>query len=340
MSLGDFGGVIDTYRLLKKVSSINGFDVEKSLLDRVMFNTESLPPLGKEYWWFLFFDGSGEKPVQIMLLIYRKHGERMLFNDKEMALRKLGDGEFLGVTSGWVFDGEKLRDLGDGNVAVRLNGEEIASEISGEKMTLSGGYPDYRLKVGNLIDLTMGKGVFQEDRDARGVFLPPFGMGWVDIYSGAKGRVLDKPFDGTAHLQKVFGATIYGPFHWGRIVFGNGSTTSFFTLKTGRVSETFFHRSLAFYDKERGEIIKFDNPSLKITRSKQRWTINGRDGDKEMNIVLDAYAEKMFTMKGGGSQVYVEYAVKAREFTLRTDARTVTLGDIGDGVGTIEDAYW
>ncbi|MCX6649410.1 MAG: hypothetical protein NTV61_08510 [Candidatus Bathyarchaeota archaeon] len=340
MRLGDLGGIWETYRLLREVSSINGFDVEKPLLDRVMFNAEELPPLGKEYWWFLFFDGSGEKPVQMMLLIYRKHGGRMLFNDKEMELRRLGEDEFLGVTSGWVFDGEKLHDLGDGNVAVHLGGGEIASELSGKKMTLSGGYPDYRLRVGNIIDLTMGKGGFLGDRDARGIFLPPFGMGWVDIYSGAKGIVLDKPFNGTAHLQKVFGATVYGPFHWGRIVFSNGSTTSFFTLKTGEESETYFHRSLAFYDTARGEVVKFQNPRLKITRSEGGWTINGRDGDKELNIVLDAYAEKKFTMKGGGSQVYVEYAVKAREFTLWTGARTVTLKDVGDGVGTIEDAYW
>jgi len=333
-------GVLETYRLLREVSSINGFDVEKPLLDRVMFNTETLPPLGKEYWWFLFFDRSGEKPIQMMLLIYRKHGERMLFNDREMKLRSIGKGEFLGVTSGWVFDGERLHDLGDGNVKVVLKGGEIVTELAGKRMTLSGGYPDYRLGVSNLIDLTMGKGEFLGDRDARGVYFPPLGMGWVDIYSDAKGMVLGKPFNGTAHLQKVFGATPYGPFHWGRIVFTNSSTMSFFTLKTGKESETYFHRSLAFYDTARGEVVKFENPKLKITKTEGGWTINGKKGEKELNIILDTYAERKLTMRGGGSQVYVEYAVKAREFKLWTGDHTVTLEDVGAGVGTIEDAYW
>jgi hypothetical protein len=332
--------VFETYRLLKEVSSINGFNVEKNLLDRVMFSYEALPPLGKEYWWLLFFDRSGEKPIQMMLLIYRKHGEWMRFNEKEMELRSIGEGEFLGVTSGWVFDGERLHDLGDGNVNVSLRGGEIVTELTGERMTLSGGYPDYRLNVGNIIELSMSKGKFLGDRDARGVFLPPLGMGWVDIYSNAKGNVLGKHFNGTAHLQKVFGATPYGPFHWGRLVFANDSTTSFFTLKMGKKSKTYFHRSLAFYDTAREETVKFENPRLKIIKTESGWIINGKDMGKEMNLVLEAYAEKKLTMRGGGSQVYVEYAVKAREFNLWTGSRMVTLDDVGDGVGTIEDAYW
>lgn len=332
-------GVLDTYRLLRKVSSINGPSVEKEILDRVSFNTEPLPPLGKEYWWFLFFGERGEKPVQIMLLIYRKYGERMLFNGREMALCRMGDGELRAVTSGWVFDGERVHDLGDSNVSVRLSGDEIATDISGETMTLSGGYPDYRLRVGGIIDLVLSRSNFLEDRDARGVFIPPFGMGWVDIYSRAEGTVLGSPFDGTAHIQKVFGVTIYGPFHWGRIVFRNGSVASLFTLKTGKISKTFIHSSFTFFDKENGEVIRLANPMLDITSEEGGWVIKGRDGDKKVTMALDAYARKEFTMKGGGTQVYVEYAVKPREFTLKTRKRSITLNNLGDGVGTFEDAY-
>jgi hypothetical protein len=332
-------GVLDTYRLLRRVSSINGPGVKKDLLDRVIFNTEPLPPLGKEYWWFLFFSDSGEKPVQVMFLIYRKHGERMLFNGEEMALSRMGDGELRAVTSGWVFDGERIRDLGDSNVYVRFGGDEIATEVSGETMTLCGGYPDYRFRVSGKIDLVLSRGDFLEDRDARGVFLPPFGVGWVDIYSHAEGTVLGSPFEGTSHLQKVFGVTIYGPFHWGRIVFRNGSVASLFTLKTGRISKTFIHGSFTFFDKENGEIIRLRNPRLTITVDEGSWIINGRDGDRVVKMVLGIYARKEFIMKGGGTQVYIEYAVKAREFTLRTRKRSITLEDLGDGVGTFEDAY-
>ena len=58
-----------TYGLTRKLSAINGSNVSKTLLDRVMYNSETLPPLGKEYWWFLFFGQDGEKPVPLMLLI-------------------------------------------------------------------------------------------------------------------------------------------------------------------------------------------------------------------------------------------------------------------------------
>ncbi len=341
MTVGEYGdGVLDMYRLLGEVSSINGFDVDRSLLDRVMFRSEALPPLGKEYWWFLFFDGSGEKPVQIMLVLYRKHGGRMLFNGVEMELGQSGGAEFLGVAAGWIFDGEKMRDLGEGNETVRLSDGEISTRVSGEEMVLRGGYPDYTLRVGDLINLKMCRGPFLAGNDARGVFLPPFGMGWVDIYSAARGTVLGKSFDGSAHLQKVFGVTIYGPFHWGRLVFGNGSVASFFTLKTGKESKAFLHRSFALHDKAEGAMIMFSNPSLKIGRHTSGWEVEAKDRDKTVRLRLENYAEKTITMRGGGSQVYTEYAVNVAEFRLQTGDRIVTLEDLGAGVGTFEDAYW
>jgi hypothetical protein len=91
---------LDTYRLLNELSKINGPNVDGALLDRMMYNSEKLPPLGKEYWWLLFFDEKGENPLQMMLLIFRKYGGRILFNDKEMMLRDRGNNEFQAVTAG------------------------------------------------------------------------------------------------------------------------------------------------------------------------------------------------------------------------------------------------
>ena len=331
-----------TYRLLQKLSSINGPDVDKALLDRVMYNSNTLPPLGKEYWWFLFFDQNGEKPMQLMLLIFRKHGKKMLFNDKEMALRELGENKFQAVTAGWVYDGKQFHDLGDTNAITEIQDKKIVTEISDQALVLSGGFPEYRLKMGDIIDLNIKKANYVEDRDATGVFLPPFGMGWVDIFLKADGVVMGKEFKGTAHLQKVAGVTIFGPFHWGRVVFQNGSSTSFFCLKTGEDSKRLLHKSIEFCDIEGNTIIHFDKPKLKISKrdGDALWVIDGKDDDKEFRMVLENHAKKQFTMKGGGSQVYNEYVVTPREFNLKTKDRVITLNDLGKGVGTFEDAYW
>lgn len=331
---------LDTYRLLNELSKINGSNVDGALLDRTMFNSEKLPPLGKEYWWLLFFDEKGENPLQMMLLIFRKYGGRILFNDKEMRLRDRGNNEFQAVTAGWVFDGERLRDLGDTNAVVRIERNEIIAEISSLKMTLVGGYPDYELRVGDIINLDIKKSNFLEDREARGVFIPPFGMGWVNIFSDADGNILGKNFKGTAHLQKVVGVTMFGPFNWGRIIFQNGSSTSFFCLKPGKDSKRYIHRSLTFYEAKNNEIVRFDDPMLKISEEGTRWVVEGKDRDKDFRIALDVYARKQFTLKGGGSQVYVEYAVKTKDLYLRTKDRVITIVDVGRGVGTFEDAYW
>ncbi|MFC1507350.1 hypothetical protein ACFLQ6_09830 [Thermoproteota archaeon] len=69
------------------------------------------------------------------------------------------------------------------------------------------------------------------------------------------------------------------------------------------------------------------------------WTVEGWDEDNELRIVLETYAEKQFTMNGGGSQVYIEYAITVGEFSLRNKDKIITLKDLGEGVGTFEDAY-
>jgi len=333
-------GVWKTYSLIRKLSSINSSDVSKTLLDRVMYNVETLPPLGKEYWWFLFFGQNGEKPIQFMLLIFRKYGKKMFFNNKEMVFRELGKNKFQAVTSGWVYDGEELRNLGDTNTVIEIQDKKIVSEISGQKMILSGCFPDYKLVVGDLINLKITKRNYLENKNASGVFLPPFGMGWIDVFSDADGIVLGKKFKGTAHLQKVVGITIFGPFHWGRVVFQNGSSTSFFCLKTGKSSETYFRRSLSFHDAESNKIIRFNNPKLKILKRGNDWIIEGNDISKTLRMILETYATKRYVMKGGGSQVYIEYAVIPKEFNLKTRDGVISLDNLGRGVGTFEDAYW
>jgi len=331
-----------TYALIRKLASINGSNISESLLDRVMYNVESLPPLGKEYWWFLFF---GQERKQIMLLVFRKFGKKMIFNDREMLLKKMDVNEFQAITAGWIYDGEKMRDLGDANPIITVNPEEktLVSRFSNRKMTLHGGFPNYGIKIEGIIDLRTTMGWFPENKCAHGVFIPPFGAGWVDIYSNVEGTVLGDEFRGNAHLQKVVGIMPYGPFHWGRVVFQKGSVASFFCLKTGRGSRRYFHRSMAFYDHEGRKTIRFENPELKIVKNegkKLTWIIEGQDNEKKLRMVLEVYATKSFTMKGGGFQVYIEYAVTPKEFSLRTRDQVITLSDLGKGVGTFEDAYW
>jgi len=332
----------ETYRLIKKLSSINDSNVDRALLDNIMYNSNALPPLGKEYWWFLFFNQNGERPIQLMFLIFRKHGKKMLFNDKEMVLRELGENRFHAVTAGWVYDGKQFHDLGDTNTITEIQDKKIISDISGQEIVLSGGFPDYRLKMGDTIDLNIKKGNYIEDRRASGVFLPPFGMGWVDIFLKADGVVMGEESMGTAHLQKVAGVTIFGPFHWGRVVFQNGSSTSFFCLKTGEKSKRYFHKSINFFDIEENNVIRFNRPKLKILKGEDDtlWTVEGKENDKDFRMVLKTHARKQFTMKGGGSQVYNEYVVTPKEFNLKTKNREITLDDLGEGVGTFEDAYW
>jgi hypothetical protein len=333
----------ETYSLIRELSSTDGSDVGEPVLDRVMYGAEALPPLGKEYWWLLFFGRDGEKPMQLMLTIFRKHGRKMLFNDKEMMLGEVKENMFQAVTAGWIYDGETLHDLGDTNATTEVRSEEktVFSDISGRKMILGGTFPNYRLQVHGAIDLHIGDMNGIADKTAQGVFIPPFGVGWVDIFLDARGTVLEKTFRGTAHLQKVIGITPFGPFHWGRIVFENGFSTEFFGIKTGKESRRHFRTSLTFRDFRNDKVVTFDNPIMQIQKKEEggRWIVQARDNDKEARIVLVSYSEKRYAIKGGGSQIYIEYAVIPEEFHLKVDGRVIDMNDVGKGVGTFEDAY-
>jgi len=335
-------GIWSTYSLIKELSSINSPEVNENVLNRVMYNSEALPPFGKEYWWLLFMGLNGEKPIQFMLLIFRKYGKKMLFNEKEMVFRNLGKNEFQAVTSGWIFDGSNMHDLGDTNACVMIQNDRIISDISGQQMILSGFYPNYKLELGDTVDLIINSKYFLQDKAAHGVFLPPFGMGWIDVFSMAEGKILGKRFKGASHLQKVVGVTMFGPFYWMRLIFQNGSVATFFCLKAGKDSNRFFHESFTFYDNEYNKIIQFNNPKLKIISNgeKSSWIVEGKDSDKESRMVLETISRKQFTIKGGGSQVYIEYVVMPREFCLKTKERVIVLNDLGNGSGTFEDAYW
>ena len=334
-------GIRGTYALLRKLSSINGANISGELLDRMMYSFEALPPLGKEFWWFLFL---GRERRQMMLLMFRKFGRSMVFNGEEVSLKKIDQSAFQAVTAGWIYDGKEMRDLGVTNPIIVASPREkvMTSEISDRKMTSMGGFPEYELKIDGLVHLKMTRGNLLENRSAHGTFIPPFGAGWVDVYSNVEGDVLGEEFVGTAHLQKVIGITPYGPFHWARVVFQNGSTASFFCLKTGEGSKRYFNRSMNFYDHETKRYIRFEKPRLVISEERRgtpTWTIEGWDEDNKLRIVLEAYAEKRFTMNGGGSQVYIEYVVKPSEFSFKTKGLIITLQDLGEGVGTFEDAY-
>ena len=333
--------ILGTYALLGQLSSINGANISRRLLDRVMYGVEILPPLGKEYWWLLFFGNDGR---QMMVLVYRKFGSGMVFNGKEVVFRKTDPDTFQAVTTGWIYDGKGIYDLGVSNPIIAMShGEKtLVSQVSDRTMTFKGSFPEYELKIDGLVHLKMTEGDFLENKCAYGVFIPPFGAGWIDIFSNVKGDVLGEEFVGTAHLQKVVGIMPYGSFHWARVVFQNGSAFSFFCLKTGEKSKKYFHRSMNFYDHETRRYIRFWNPRLKILEEKGKittWTIEGWDEENEITIVLETYAEIKFTMKGGGSQVYREYAVTPSRFRFTTNDQTVTLKDLGNGVGTFEDAY-
>lgn len=340
-TVDEIKGIRGTYALLRKLSSINGANISGELLDRVMYSFETLPPLGKEYWWFLFFGRDGR---QLMLLLFRKFGSSMVFTGEDIVLKKIERSAFQAVTAGWIYDGKRMRDLEVTNpiiVASPLK-KVVTSEISDQKIIFEGSFPEYELKIDGLVHLKMTEGDLLENRDAHGVFIPPFGVGWVDVYSNAEGDVLGEEFVGTAHLQKVIGIMPYGPFHWARAVFQNGSTVSFFCLKTGKGSKRYFHRSMNFYNHEAKRYIRFNKPRLKISEEEgkmPRWIIEGWDEDNELRMVLEAYAEKRFTMNSGGSQVYIEYAVTPCEFSIRTKDQTITLQDLGEGIGTFEDAY-
>ncbi|MCK4883486.1 MAG: hypothetical protein KAS30_01320 [Candidatus Diapherotrites archaeon] len=337
-----------TYELIQELSTVNGFNPDKKLLHRTMFNSETLPPLGKEYWWFIFIGEDTDKPIQIMFLIFKKHGTRMLFNNKNMDFKDISNNKFQGVTSCWVWDGKKMHDLGDTNSTTTVDSKTntLTTQISNHDVEFNGTYPNFKLKIGNAVNLEMTELNQIDSKDAYATFLPPFGIGWIDIFSKANGTVLGKKFKGRAHLQKVVGVTTSGCWNWGEIFFKNGSSITFFSIGIKKNSKISIHTSTMFYDHQTKTVTKFNNP--KITISKQelknkkeniQWTIHGSDKNNKFTLVLNTYGKKEFNMKTIEWQTYLEYLVNVNEFKITTTNKKINLNELGKGTGTFEDAY-
>ncbi|MBU0546751.1 MAG: hypothetical protein ABH876_01770 [Patescibacteria group bacterium] len=340
MKIFNISGLKKTYSLLRKTSRIQGPDIDQKLIDQIMYSFEALPPFGKEYWWFLFLDNDGPKPIQLMLMICRKYGKEMWIDDTKMTLKDLGKDGIKSAVTGWLYDGNKMINLGNTNGIVKITDKKIITEIAGNKLIFEGSFPFYKLTVGDIIDLNISheNTLVKRNKEAYGIFWPPFGVGYFNLYPDVSGTIFGKTFQGTGHLQKVVGIAPHFPYNWVRIIFKNGSMLRFSDIRPKKIH---VERSIDFYDNNENKIIKFSKPSLKISRSDNSliWTLEGQDKNNYAKVVLEAYAKKQFVMKGGGSLTYVEYCVIPKELILKIKEKTITLNDLGDGVGTLEDAY-
>jgi hypothetical protein len=336
----DFSGIKKTYNLFRTTAKIHGPDIDQKLVDRIMYNFESLPPLGKEYWWFLFFGNSGPKPIQLMLLICRKYGKKMWIDNNEMALKRIGKNEAKSAVSGWLYDGDEVINLKDANAAVKIIDKKIIAEIDNKELIFEGSFPHYKLKIGDdvSLDISHENTLVKRNKEAYGIFWPPIGAGYFNLYPDVSGIIYGKTFNGTGHLQKVVAVAPHFPYNWIRIIFQNGSMLRLSDIKPGKIH---LERSINFYDNIGNEIINFHKPESKISKSSDSliWTLEGQDKNNYVKVVLEAYAQKKFVLKGGGSLTYFEYCVVVKELILKLKEKTITLNDLGDGVGTLEDAY-
>jgi hypothetical protein len=336
----DISGIKKTYDLFRKTSKIKGPDVDSEMIDRMMYNFETLPLLGKEYWWFLFFGNEGPRPIQLMFIICRKHGKEMWIDDTKMTLEKLNNNEMKSAVSGWLYDGEKIVNLGNTNSIVEIGDKKLNAEIGDKNLILEGSFPFYKLKIGECIELDMSheNTLVKRNKESYGMFWPPLGAGFFNLYPDVSGNIFGKKFQGTGHLQKVVGIMPHFPYNWVRIIFKNGSMLRLSDIKPGKMH---ISKSVNFYDNDKDQITEFVKPDLKISKSKDSliWTFEGKDKNNSLKIVLESYANKKFVMKGGGSLTYFEYCVTVKEMFLKIKDKTITLKDLGDGVGTLEDAY-
>jgi len=336
----NISGLKKTYSLFRKTSRIKGPDIDKESIDQIMYSFETLPPLGKEYWWFLFFGNNGLRPIQLMLMICRKYGKEMWIDDTKMTLKKIKENEMKSAVSGWLYDGDKVVNLGDTNSIVKINNKKITAEIGNKDLVFEGSFPSYKLKIGDSINLDISheNTLIKRNKESYGIFWPPLGAGYFNLYPDVFGNILGKKFQGTGHLQKVVGILPHFPYNWIRLIFKNGSMLRLSDIRPGKIH---LERSINFYDNSENKIIEFSKPSLKISKSDDSliWTLEGQDKNNYVKVVLEAYAKKKFVMKGGGSLTYFEYCVTPKELILKIKNKTITLKDLGDGVGTLEDAY-
>ncbi len=306
---------------------------EKAAIDDMLFSSEELPILGKEYWFLLFIEKKGKR--QLMVTFGR--GKLKGYSVNETSIEKKRDNS---IFESWYYDnGVKEQPTRTTKTNVKKRG--LSTFGDGVEFTFSGSYPKYEVCLKNEGKPTAKLKLKVPEKGERFEFVEyfkvMFGFGAISIFPEFKGTLNGKRFEGSCFVQKVVVTAPIIPWNWCRVHFRNGSVLSYFTLRIPKTPKKFW-TALNFYDAESNKIHHFSGAKIsKFGKSQTYVYLETESRDSELECVLKVYASKRFKMKNRILFNYTQYLVNVESVRFRTGRKVISEKDLDAGTGFMED---
>lgn len=325
------------------------------------------------WWWFWLFyinnPKNPKKPRQLMILWSKKREKHILCNDvlldMEADVKREGDRlGFKGATASWFFDGRKMHEdfvvtpsnieiEGGKKRALRARESEFSQKGNEFHIFIDGKQAQVDFKCKIIPDIKP----IHKDHSFAGGFLGynilkinRLNLSGTIIVRGKKEKIT-----GTAYFQKVFVTGPVIPWQWGLVHFKNGSTLSY---NIGRIGHSFFaehhspldlelRKKLEFYDAKTKRLHFFRDVKIRRTKGHLPAFIlearNDDSGGEVLKIALQTYSRSLWRLQKSrrhalNTLYYHEFCVAVDEFSFKSGGKTLSLGEIGGGVGNCEDS--
>ncbi|MEK6954489.1 MAG: hypothetical protein AABX01_05750 [Candidatus Micrarchaeota archaeon] len=324
------------------------------------------------WWWFWLFyidnPKDPKKPRQLMILWSVKREKHILCNDVLLdmdgdVVNEGGKISFKGATASWFFDGNSMHEdflVAPSNITINGNGKR---NLDAEKSKFAQKGKEFRVfidgrqaQVDFKCRMLPNTPPIHKDHN----FLGTLGYDILKInrlsLTGTikqKGKI--EKISGTAYFQKVFVTGPVIPWQWGLVHFENGSILSY---NIGRIGESFFaernspldlklRRKLEFYDSKTRKHYLFGDVRIHRTKGDLPAFIleakNNAAGGQNLKITLQSYSRALWRLQKSrrhalNTLYYHEFCVNADDFSFTTGGKTISLGEVGEGVGNCEDS--
>jgi hypothetical protein len=304
-------------------------------MDTWLFNCETLPKFGKEFWFMHFVSTDKDSKGQLILTFGQSEGK---VNVNKMTIDPRDKKPNVASVC-WAYLDKKMEILNSATTFTKSPGRFILKNNEAE-ISFNGNYPKYSLCIkskGKLIaDLdTSGIKTKQKRYEFTENFKGVFGYELVNLYLDFKGVLDNKKIKGRAIVQKVLITGPFVPWRWGRFTFRDGSTLEFYKLYVG--AKNLNYRVISTYrfsGIKSGEHSVFQNLIVDQIPNMPFWSV--QSPDKKIMMILEIYSTEKFTLKARGNIDYTEHLVRIVYFQLERNGKIISLDDLGGGIGMFE----
>ncbi len=314
---------------------------KRKAVDSLFFSFDELPLFGKEYWFMKFTSDTGSK-TQLLFMFGRSAGD-VEINGKYLENKKLSQDKHQGYVVSWAYDDEQ-KSIVDDQSTIKISKTSIDVKNKSIFASFSGCFPEYNLNISKNDKEICSLKITEPENETLKFeicenYKAFFGYDLVNLYFDFKGKLFGKDFSGKCYVQKVVVVGPFIPWRWGRIVFKNNSILTYFIPNLEVLGlEYRIDPYFSYYDSVSKKSYKYtdvDVYAFPCAENHTRWIVTGNKNN--LFIGMKSYSYETFRFKKWSNFTYVEYLVEVIDFSLTFDGKSISLKDVGGGIGMVED---